>query len=118
MIFSFVLIIASTNNSPYYYQIQRTKSFEILNYANIKYRRPITEIPYKFFGPLQLEINKAKRFEEIYIIPGLNNDKQRIFLALNCKFKILNVTGSQLKWKEWSKPKHSFEYNILKTFCI
>ncbi len=116
---NFFIIIYSYILNPFIYNnsnqnTQYTKPYNISIPPETIIEEPNAK---SIFGPLQLEMNRIKRFNNIYIIPALNEQNKRIFIALNCTHKIINVTGNKLIWKKWLKPKYKFESNIINKIC-
>ncbi len=69
------------------------------------------------YGPLKIQPYKFYYQKEIFLIIAENQNKKRIYLAINCKKYLLNVADSSLHWKDWQSPIKSFETHIINDYC-
>ena len=57
-------------------------------------------------------------FVQVTMLEGRTvEQKQALYLAINCSAGKLNATGADGNWKQWSGPKSSFEKDLLKDRC-
>ena len=69
------------------------------------------------YGPLTIEQNKLKEFNNRKILNALNQKKKKIIIALRCETKDLDVRVPGRKWRGWMPAKEEFEKNLLNNFC-
>ncbi len=75
-------------------------------------------IQYQTYGPIRLAISDRFSKDGIFILEGLNKQNQKIFLAIHCELRLINVAGKDLSWKTWIKPLEPFEKQLLTDMCI
>ena len=46
-----------------------------------------------------------------------NNQKQKLYVAVECKGRALNSTYDEIKWGKWSEPENIFEPRIVANVC-
>ena len=76
-----------------------------------------TKAEVRGYGGLTLDFTRAKKTGKSIIVPGKNEKKQKIYVAVACEGRILNSTQDEMKWGEWSKPKNIFESRIVADIC-
>ena len=69
------------------------------------------------YGGITLDFTKAKNTGKSIIVPGKNEHKQKIYVAVACERRIFNSTQDEMKWGEWSEPKNIFESRIVADIC-
>ena len=72
---------------------------------------------YVQYGSLRLDIESLRRKENKLIIPFINTKLQKMYLAIDCKKSMINVTEPNLQWKSWAKPIEAFEFNLINDLC-
>ena len=83
-------------------------TFDIANSTSSKYRQ---------YGPLLLNFGQLRTKKYTTVIQGLINSNDEIYLSINCRYNLINVTTQSLLWKDWQSPKPEFEYNIIHDIC-
>ena len=51
------------------------------------------------------------------IIPALFREQNKLYLAFNCDKLLINVAAEDLKWKNWQKPRITFEKELIGFVC-
>ena len=69
------------------------------------------------YGGITLDFTRAKNTGKSIIVPGKNEHKQKIYVAVACERRIFNSTQDEMKWGEWSEPKNIFESRIVSDIC-
>ena len=69
------------------------------------------------YGGITLDFTRAKKTGKSIIVPGKNEHKQKIYVAVACERRIFNSTQDEMKWGEWSEPKNIFESRIVADIC-
>ena len=69
------------------------------------------------YGGLTLDFTRAKKTGKSIIVPGENDQKQKIHVAVACEGRLFNSTNDEIKWGEWSEPKNIFESRIVADIC-
>ena len=69
------------------------------------------------YGGLTLDFTRAKKMGKSIIVPGENDQKQKIYVAAACDGRVFNSTNDEMKWGKWSKPKNIFESRIVADIC-
>ena len=69
------------------------------------------------YGALTLDFTRARKMGQSIVVPGENDQKQKIYVAVACEGRILNSTDDEMKWGEWSEPKNIFESRIVADVC-
>ena len=69
------------------------------------------------YGGLNLDFTRAKKTEKSIIVPGENDQKQKIYVAVACERRVFNSTNDEMKWGKWSEPKNIFESRIVADIC-
>ena len=69
------------------------------------------------YGDLTLDFTRAKKTGKSIIVPGENDQKKEIHVAVACEVRLLNSTNDEMKWGEWSEPKNIFESRIVADIC-
>ena len=77
-----------------------------------------TKAEVRGYGGLTLDFTRAKKTGKPIIVPGENDQKQKIYVAVVCEGgRVLNSTNDEMEWGEWSKPKSIFESRIVADVC-
>jgi len=79
---------------------------------------PINNNLYKEYGPIRIFLSNSFRKDNISLIKGINLRNQYFYLAIACNKRLINVTGTDLTWKNWSYPKEDFENQIINDVCF
>ena len=69
------------------------------------------------YGGLTLDFTRAKKAGKSIIVPGENDQKQKIYVAVACDGRVFNSTNDELEWGKWSEPKNVFESRIVADIC-
>ena len=69
------------------------------------------------YGGLTLDFTRAKKTGKSIIVPGENDQKQKIYVAVACEGRIFNSTNGEMEWGEWSEPNNIFESRIVADIC-
>ena len=69
------------------------------------------------YGGLTLDFTRAKKTGKSIIVPGENDQKQKIHVAVACEGRVLNSTNDEMEWGEWSEPKNIFESRVVADIC-
>ena len=69
------------------------------------------------YGGLTLDFTRAKKTGQSIVVPGENDQKGKLYVAVACEGRIFNSTDDEMKWGEWSKPKNIFESRIVADVC-
>ena len=69
------------------------------------------------YGGLTLDFTRAKKTGKSIIVPGENDQKQKIYVAVACDGRVFNSTNDELEWGKWSEPKNVFESRIVADIC-
>ena len=69
------------------------------------------------YGGLTLDFTRAKKTGKSIIVPGENDQKQQIYVAVACEGRLFNFTKDEMEWGEWSEPKNIFESRIVADIC-
>ena len=69
------------------------------------------------YGALTLDFTRARKMGQSIVVPGENNQKQKLYVAVVCDGRVLNSTDDEIKWGEWSEPKNIFESRIVADVC-
>ena len=69
------------------------------------------------YGGLTLDFTRAKKMGKSIIVPGENDQKQKIHVAVACEGRVFNSTNDEMEWGEWSKPKNIFESRVVADIC-
>ena len=69
------------------------------------------------YGGLTLDFTRAKKTGRLIIVPGENDQKQKIHVAVACERRVFNSTNDEMRWGEWSEPKSIFESRIVADIC-
>ena len=69
------------------------------------------------YGGLTLDFTRAKKTGKSIIVPGENDQKQKIYVAVACDGRVFNSTNDKIEWGIWSKPKNIFESRIVADIC-
>ena len=95
----------SINSEPYSADF---KPFDNISFPKKEY--------YKY-GPLKINLNISYKQDGMIIYPALNYQSKKIYIAFNCHAELLNVTSSNLMWKDWAKPQLPFESRMIRDIC-
>ena len=69
------------------------------------------------YGGLTLDFTRAKKTGKSIIVPGKNDQKQKIYVAVACDGRVFNSTNAEMEWGKWSEPKNIFESRIVADVC-
>ena len=69
------------------------------------------------YGGLTLDFTRAKKTGKSIIVPGKNDQTQKIHVAVACEGRLFNSTNNEMEWSEWSEPKNIFESRIVAAIC-
>ena len=69
------------------------------------------------YGGLTLDFKRAIKTGKSIIVPGENDRKQKIHVAVACEGRVFNSTNDEMEWGEWSEPKNIFESRIVADIC-
>jgi len=69
------------------------------------------------YGPLTLDFGRAQKMGQSTVVPGVNPQKQPLFIAVLCENRLFNFTGAELKWNNWNKPATIYEAKIIADVC-
>ena len=69
------------------------------------------------YGPLTLDFGRAQKMGQSTVVPGVNPQKQPLFIAVLCENRLFNFTGAELKWNNWNKPATIHEAKIIADVC-
>ncbi|KGG11696.1 LysM-repeat protein [Prochlorococcus sp. SS52] len=50
-------------------------------------------------------------------MPASNKSNKKIYIAIDCSKSLLNVTDSNLNWREWSQAMVNFEKELIRDWC-
>ena len=101
-------ILLSKNNptSSEDYQIfKNTKTNEIL------------ELDKQIYGPIIIQIKSYEEVKGRKILNALNRENKKLFLAINCNTKELDVRIPGRQWMGPEPAKEKFEKNLINDFC-
>ncbi len=83
-----------------------------------KTKRIIHEIDdWRQYGPIEINWSFWKTRRQYHIAPAINQNKQPIFIAINCNKYLLNTTGNNNQWKNWFSPSLDFELTLINDYC-
>ncbi len=94
---------------------ENNQSPKLKNEAKTKYIKRSSD--WRRYGPLKIDWASWQYIKGSYVAPTLNNQRKGIYLAVNCKSRIINATGANGAWKIWTAPKDSFEFKIINDLC-
>ena len=69
------------------------------------------------YGGLTLDFTQAKKTGKSIIVPGKNDQEEKIYVAVACEGRVFNSTNDEMEWGEWSEPKNIFESRIVADIC-
>ena len=69
------------------------------------------------YGPLILDFGRAQKMGQAIVVPGVNPQKQPLFIAVLCAERLFNFTGAESKWNEWNEPATIHEAKIIADVC-
>ena len=69
------------------------------------------------YGALTLDFTRARKMGQSIVVPGKNDQKQKLYVAVVCDGRVFNSTDDENKWGEWSKPNNIFESRIVADVC-
>ena len=69
------------------------------------------------YGGLTLDFTRAKKTGRSIIVPGENDQKQKIYVAVACEGRVFNSTNDEMEWGEWRESKNIFESRIVADIC-
>ena len=70
------------------------------------------------YGPLILDFGRAQKMGDSIVVPGVNPQKQPLFIAVLCAERLFNFTGAGSKWNDWNEPATIHEAKILSLIHI
>ena len=69
------------------------------------------------YGPLIIDFGRAQKMGDSIVVPGLNAQKQPLFIAVLCAERLFNFTGAGSKWNDWNEPATIHEAKIVADVC-
>jgi hypothetical protein len=69
------------------------------------------------YGPLILDFGRAQKMGKSIVVPGVNPQKQPLFIAVLCAERLFNFTGAGSRWNDWNKPATIHEAKIIADVC-
>ena len=69
------------------------------------------------YGPLILDFGRAQKMGKSIVVPGINPQKQPLFIAVLCAERLFNFTGAGSRWNDWNKPATIHEAKIIADVC-
>ena len=69
------------------------------------------------YGGLTLDFTRAVKAGKSIIVPGQNDQKQKIHVAVACEERVFNSTNDEMEWGKWSEPQNIFESRIVADVC-
>ncbi len=69
------------------------------------------------YGPIQIDWRNSQMMNGSHVMPTTHTSGQSFFLAVNCSFRRLNITGENGEWQEWTSPVEGFEYDLINDRC-
>ena len=69
------------------------------------------------YGGLTLDFTRAKKTGKSIIVPGKNDQEEKIYVAVACEGRAFNSTNGEMEWGEWGEPKGIFESRIVSDIC-
>ena len=69
------------------------------------------------YGPLILGFGRAQKMVNSIVVPGVNPQKQTLFIAVLCAERLFNFTGAGSKWNDWNEPVTIHEAKIVSDVC-
>ena len=72
---------------------------------------------WRSYGPLKVNWTEWRISNDSYVAPAINDKAQELYVAVNCKSKLLNISSTHLSWKGWLPPEHDFEKLLIEDFC-
>ena len=69
------------------------------------------------YGPLILDFGRAQKMGQSIVVPGINSQKQPLFIAVLCEDRLFNFTGTESKWNDLNKPTNINEAKMIPDFC-
>ena len=69
------------------------------------------------YGPLILDFGRAQKMGKSIVVPGINPQKQPLFIAVLCAERLFNFTGAEFKWNDWNEPATIHEAKIIADVC-
>ncbi len=121
-LYLFILLAISTIFLPV--QSHQSKSHHnicknVTDYTGCIKANNVNIIPeFRSYGPLILNWSEWKSKNDNHIVPTYFVGDKIIYLAINCKKKLINVNTDNLNWKNWKSPIYKFEKDILDDFCV
>ena len=126
-LFSSLIFLTSILSAINIRNLKDQHSFNLFNYdkPSFRYRHinhtlhiaNTTSSKYRQYGPLLLNFGQLRTKKDTTVIQGLINSNDEIYLAINCRYNLINVTTQSLLWKDWQSPKKEFEYKIIHDIC-
>ena len=110
--------LKNPNNIPLGTKVSLIKSpknnIDLYNNPNTKHPRLSLKPKY---GPIQMDWKNSKIMNGSHVVPSIHTNGESFFLAVNCSFRRLNITGENGEWQEWSSPVENFEYDLINDRC-
>ena len=69
------------------------------------------------YGPLILDFGRAQKMGKSIVVPGVNPQKQPLFIVVLCAERLFNFTGAGSRWNDWNKPATVHEAKIIAGVC-
>ena len=75
------------------------------------------EAEVRWYGALTLDFARATKNGKSIVVPGENDQKQKLYIAVVCEGRVFNSTDNEMEWGEWNEPKNLFESRIVADVC-
>ena len=95
--------------------LKNSKKNVILN-EKINFNKPISSSR-RIYGPLNIDWANWQVMNGSHVAPTRHKAGQSLFLAVNCSFRRINITGENGDWQEWSSPAEDFEHDLINDRC-
>ncbi len=69
------------------------------------------------YGTLKLNWKTWRSRGDNHITKAVNSNGQILYVAINCKKRMLNTTRENNQWNNWFFPKERFEFNLISDYC-
>ncbi|WP_164923229.1 MULTISPECIES: hypothetical protein [Prochlorococcus] len=97
--------------------LNSTYRFNYTNFAQVANNSQTFQSNKSMYGPLSLDFNHFYFESDTYIVPASNKSNKKIYIAIDCSKSLLNVTDSNLNWREWSQAMVNFEKELIRDWC-
>ena len=111
--------LRNPNNIPIGTKVSLIKSSQNKTGSHDNYHKDKPRLSLKpKYGPLKMDWENSQIMNGSHVVPSIHSSGQSLFLAVNCSFRRLNITGENGEWKEWSSPVESFEHDLINDRCV